>query len=235
MRASKKTSALPTIPQIVGTIHSPGSLRKAQGLQIGDVDVLELRVDHFADSADRLLETSRDLPFPLIVTVRHPNEGGANSLDLDRRHTFFRQFLPVATYLDVELQSVGILADVMDEARKAGVHVIVSDHHFRSTPSLPKLKARFLQARRAQADLFKLAATVHTASDLARLFTFFASVAPRQAMSVMGMGAFGKVSRLLFARAGSLLNYGYLHRAQVPGQWEACQLKKRVEELILEE
>jgi 3-dehydroquinate dehydratase-1 len=235
MSASKKTSALPSIPQIVGTIHSPGSLRKAQALQIGDVDVLELRVDHFANSAGRLLETSRDLTFPLIVTVRHPNEGGANSLDLEQRRELYCQFLPVATYLDVELQSVGVLANVMDEARKRGVHVIVSDHHFQSTPSLAKLKARLLKARRAQPDLFKLAATAHTALDLARLFTFFTTVASRQPMSVMGMGPFGKVSRLLFARAGSLLNYGYLHRAQVTGQWEACRLKKRVEELTLEE
>ena len=51
------------------------------------------------------------------------------------------------------------------------------------------------------------------------------------ALSVMGMGAYGKVSRLVFARAGSVLNYGFLDRVQVPGQWPAELLKARLAEL----
>jgi 3-dehydroquinate dehydratase-1 len=51
-------------------------------------------------------------------------------------------------------------------------------------------------------------------------------------LSVMGMGAYGKVSRLLLARAGSVLNYGYLDEPQVSGQWEATLLKQRLAELV---
>jgi 3-dehydroquinate dehydratase-1 len=47
----------------------------------------------------------------------------------------------------------------------------------------------------------------------------------------MGMGALGKVSRLLFARAGSVLNYGYLDQPNASGQWEATLLKERLKEL----
>ena len=47
-------------------------------------------------------------------------------------------------------------------------------------------------------------------------------------LSVMGMGRFGKISRLLFAQAGSVLNYGYLDRPNASGQWEATSLKKRL-------
>ena len=54
----------------------------------------------------------------------------------------------------------------------------------------------------------------------------------RVALSVMGMGRFGKISRLLFAQAGSVLNYGFLHSPQVTGQWPARLLKKRIEELL---
>ncbi len=46
------------------------------------------------------------------------------------------------------------------------------------------------------------------------------------------MGPLGKVSRLLFAAAGSVLNYGYLDRPQVAGQWEATVLKQRLRELV---
>ena len=40
----------------------------------------------------------------------------------------------------------------------------------------------------------------------------------------MGMGAFGQVSRLVLACAGSVLNYGYLDKPNAPGQWEAREL-----------
>ena len=42
----------------------------------------------------------------------------------------------------------------------------------------------------------------------------------------MGMGKFGKASRLALAKAGSVLNYGYLDCPNAPGQWEATELKR---------
>jgi 3-dehydroquinate dehydratase-1 len=54
---------------------------------------------------------------------------------------------------------------------------------------------------------------------------------PGVPISVMGMGEYGKLSRLLLARAGSVLNYGYLDVVQVPGQWPAPLLKERLAEL----
>jgi 3-dehydroquinate dehydratase-1 len=51
----------------------------------------------------------------------------------------------------------------------------------------------------------------------------------------MGMGRFGKVSRLLLAQAGSVLNYGYLDRPNASGQWEATILKQRLKELATDE
>ena len=47
----------------------------------------------------------------------------------------------------------------------------------------------------------------------------------------MGMGVFGKVSRLALAKAGSALNYGYLDRPNAPGQWEARELKKLISQI----
>jgi len=46
------------------------------------------------------------------------------------------------------------------------------------------------------------------------------------------MGTFGKLSRVTLAAAGSVLNYSYLEKAQVPGQWPAALLKERLAELV---
>jgi len=217
-------------PKIVGAVHSPGSLRSALRLREGDVDFLELRVDHFAGGHGALLKAAPRLPAPLIVTVRHPDEGGAHQLEPGRRRQLFTEFLPVANYIDIELRSVAGFAGVIADARAAGVGVIVSDHHFHRTPSRRSLAARLRRATVARADVFKLATLAATPADIVSLLTLLANPGPTP-LSVMGMGRFGKISRLLFAQAGSVLNYGYLDEPNASGQWEATLLKKRIAEL----
>ncbi|MCX6967274.1 MAG: type I 3-dehydroquinate dehydratase, partial [Verrucomicrobia bacterium] len=83
----------------------------------------------------------------------------------------------------------------------------------------------------AGADVFKVAAVTHTARDLATLLDFLSahsSAAPL--LAVMGMGKFGKVSRVALGKAGSVLNYGYLDKPQVSGQWAVAVLKERLRE-----
>ena len=86
------------------------------------------------------------------------------------------------------------------------------------------------RARAAGADICKLAARADTPAALAQLLAVF-SRRPALPLSVMGMGTFGKISRLLLAQAGSVLNYGYLDQPNASGQWEAVLLQKRLAEL----
>jgi 3-dehydroquinate dehydratase-1 len=48
----------------------------------------------------------------------------------------------------------------------------------------------------------------------------------RLPLAVMGMGPLGMSSRVLLANCGSVLNYGWLHTPNVPGQWAAIELAK---------
>ncbi len=228
MSASKKKSTLS--PKIVGTVHSEGSLRRALQLRAWDVDLLELRVDHFAADPGKLIRAVPMLAVPLIVTVRHPAEGGANGLSLATRKHLIRQFSGLANYLDVELRSVASLEHEIESARAQGLQIIVSDHHFKNTPALAKLEERCERAVEAGATIFKVAAQANSLLDLQILLAFL-TIRRASGVSVMGMGPFGKISRLLFARAGSALNYGYLDQPQVPGQWEATVLKQRLQEV----
>jgi 3-dehydroquinate dehydratase I len=230
MSRIKNSRFLRDKPQIVGTIHSPGSLKCALRLRKGDVDFLELRVDHFAPDPKPLLKAIPDLPAPLIVTVRHPGEGGSHQLEPGRRRELFSEFLPFANCIDVELRSVIAFADLIAKARASGVSVIVSDHHFQRTPSPPSLSARLRRAILAHADIFKIAAFTSEPSDVSALLSLMKEPLAIP-LSVMGMGRFGMVSRLLFAQTGSVLNYGYLDQPNASGQWEATLLKKRVAEL----
>lgn len=217
-------------PLVVGAVHSEAGLRLAERLGKEDVDLLEVRVDALAaymDGVRRLLEKSK---LPVLLTVRHPAEGGIGNLSVRRRRELFRELLPAAGLIDVELRSVAALREEMACARERGIGVVVSDHHFRRTPTLAQMRERRKRAFAAGADVFKLACLADDAVSVARLLDF-ASESKAGPVAVMGMGKMGQVSRLVLACAGSILNYGYLDKPNAPGQWEARELRELLRRL----
>jgi len=220
---------------VVGTIHNPNALAVALKLPKNAVDFLEVRVDAFAGAAgldlDALEKSLPRLGAPLIITVRHPLEGGAARLTLAQRRALFVQFLPYASLVDVELRSAAPLRGITGEARSKGIGVILSHHDFRKTPSLARLRVLRQAAVRAGCDVFKVATMTHTARDLAALLDFLTARSPAALeLAVMGMGDFGKISRLTLGKSGSVLNYGYLDKPQIAGQWAVALLKERLRE-----
>ncbi len=230
MKFSAANNVLSSPPLVVGTIHSEGALKVAAKIGRGALDFLEVRVDAFQAPFDKLVSAVSKLKIPLIVTVRHPKEGCVFPLSTAERSRLYAQFLPLATLVDVELRSLQTMGHILQSAREAQKGIILSFHDFVKTPRIAQLDRFARDASEAGADLFKVAAVVKKPQQLCRLLEFTAS---REAgsLSVMGMGTYGKVSRLLLAQAGSVLNYGYLDRPQVAGQWDAIVLKKRLAEL----
>jgi len=225
--------SIPSAPLVVGTIHSPLALRCALKLKPGQVDVLELRVDAFADAPEVLWRAVPKLKAPLLLTVRHPAEGGAARYSTARRRELIGQFLPAAQWLDVEVRSLVSLREEIAVSRENGVKLVVSDHHFKRLPSLSVLKQRFLRAQICSPEVIKVAATAEAPAELERLLAFFNWAQSRDPgrLSLMAMGRYGQVSRLLFGACGSVLNYGFLGEAQVPGQWPVEVLRERLREL----
>lgn len=216
--------------KVVGAIYSPRGLQIAAGLKAGAVDFLELRMDMLAGEIENAARVVPRLKIPFILTVRDWREGGAGSLSAVQRAELYEKFLPHAAFVDIELSSLKPMAEVVSAARKRKVRVILSHHNFKRTPSKARLAALAGYAAQAGADVFKVAALAPKAADVATLLAFLSSE-KRLSLSVMGMGRFGKASRLLFAQAGSVLNYGFLDKAAVAGQWPALLLKKRIAEL----
>jgi 3-dehydroquinate dehydratase I len=211
---------------VVGTIHSPAALREALRLKAGAVDLLEVRVDHFTADLAPLRRALPRLKAPLIITVRHPAEGGAAPLSPAERGALYREFLPAAAFIDVELRSMQALASVWEGAASRGIQRIVSWHDFKSTPSLTALEERWNRARGFAPTIVKFATRTRTRTHLATLVTLLSMRPARPATSLMGMREFGKISRLTLAACGSALNYGFLGELQVPGQFHAVELKK---------
>lgn len=217
----------------MAAVHTLAGLRIASQLRQSDVDLVEIRLDAFASGLPAVKRAVAAMALPILFTVRHPAEGGVGALSTARRRELFEAFLPSAALVDVELRSLAALPDVLASARALGVGVVVSNHHFRSTPSVSRMLTLQRQAFQGGADLFKIAALAPTVPAFARLLEFAVRPAPGP-HAIMGMGAYGQVSRLALAQAGSALNYGYLDQPNAPGQWEARELKKLLARLSLQ-
>lgn len=203
-------------PAVVGIVDSVEALRAARRLKARDVDFFEWRADFLGTG---IVETKT----PWIVTARHPAEGGQNAMSSSARRVALLELLPAATLVDVEVRSLRGMETVLREARNARVGLIASFHDFQKTPSVPRLEDLAKQAADAGADVLKIATRTHSAGDVARLLDLLEG-APLP-LAVMGMGPLGMASRVVLAAAGSVLNYGWLHKPNVTGQWSAKDLR----------
>ena len=210
---------------IVAVIASPEDLDRAARLRHLP-DLFEVRLDALADNRREVSRVIPRLCPPLIITARHPAEGGHNDLSAARRRELLLEFLPCASYVDVELRSVRSHAAVVAEAHNAKVQLIVSVHDFRDTPSAGEFRKLALRARAASADIFKLAARVETPADLARLISGFEAAQTKLPTSAMGIGALGREARRAMIAHGSVLNYAHLGTAQADGQLSLGELRR---------
>lgn len=222
MRQKNKT--LPARPNVVGVVDGPDALRIGMRLPPGSVDFLEWRADCLSPGTP--LPRSR---FPWLVTARHPSEGGRGGLSTASRREMLFGCLGGASAVDIEVRSLRAMGEVVREARRAGVTVLASFHDFKQTPSAARLQTVVRRAIDGGADAVKIATATGCPADVARLLGLFDAGTPP--LAVMGMGPLGMASRLLFASCGSVLNYGWLHRPVVAGQWSAVEFKQLLSRL----
>ena len=185
-------------------------------------DILEVRLDCLGTE----LLKEHALPLPALITCRRADEGGSRSLPDGKRSEILEEALGYASAVDIEVRSLEAMQKTVELCRSSGVPVIASAHNFENVPPDLELEETIRRAIGGGASVCKIAATPGTLEEVCRLAGLLEPGRFQIPLSVMGMGRFGRASRLLFAQAGSVLNYGYLTKATVPGQWPAEQLRK---------
>jgi len=184
-------------------------------------EVVELRLDSLGIGAD-ILQFAEQSPLPLLVTARGAAEGGQSPWSVQERATAYRTMLPFATLIDIELRDFNLLAEVIGEARDAGVLVVGSFHDFEKTPPTKALLGKI----DSRADIHKFALMANSVNDIISHLSLMEDLSGNP-LSVMGMGPLGAAARPLMAKAGSLLNYGFLGATPTaPNQWPVALLRQ---------
>jgi len=192
-------------------------------------NMLEIRVDTFSKFEIKKLPTAlkrlKARKIPLLLTIRSSRENGKNGTEGmtdSERLALFVEFIELFDAVDIELSSKKILKKVISAAKEKKKLVIVSFHNFKSTPSAKSLAKTINEARRAGADIVKLAATTKGKAELNRLTSLLAC---DKNLIVIAMGAVGKPSRVFFPMLGSLITYAGISGANAPGQLSIAKLK----------
>lgn len=219
---------LPAPRSVVGTLHTTEGLQTLHDGPSPRVDFLEIRLDCLPLSLPRRLLDH--LPRPLLLTARSHEEGGRRAWTDTRRLAHLQKFLGRAGLVDWEWRSWSTLVPLLDELRKKNIPILASCHDFMGTPPLAELLRTRDRALASGASIFKLATTLRNTRDLQNLLAL-QEQSHGMAVATMGMGPLGRASRLLCAALGSVLNYGWLDRPEVPGQFPARLLKQRITEV----
>ncbi len=206
-------------PLVVGSV---GDARVLAGkIPERECDIIELRLDALGSTAPVVnFAAEQGSLRPLLLTARHPDEGGFKAYSSTQRAELLQEFLPFGSLLDLELRSLPDLGALWQEARQRGLLRVASWHDFDHCPSRSELQDTIAAMAEAGADVAKCAFLLEKPADLQCLAEAFEG-APLP-LSLMGMGPLGPASRLLAASLGSVLNYGFLgEQPTAPGQWPA--------------
>jgi 3-dehydroquinate dehydratase-1 len=231
---SSSNLLLSSRPLAVGVIPDLATLQLWSAMSVeqrtASCDLIELRLDTLKTPAADIRAALAGNQTPILLTARHPAEGGQGTVDAAGRIALLEPLLDLAALMDIEMRSAMDMRPLVQKAQGMGIRVIGSFHDFQTTPGEDILRGAINFAQPAGLDAVKLATFLNNPADLMRLITLTTEV-HRLRLSTMGMGPLGRVSRLVLAKCGSLLNYGYLGEANAPGQWPAARLKELLAEL----
>ena len=177
-------------------------------LSSGAVRWVEVRVDLFPEvTPDEIRNVCNNLRASgahMILTVRHPDEGG-KPLPIARAE-FFETCIDLVDEIDVELLHQDDLKDVLRMVRRKGKSVIFSYHNFEGTPRLSELEMLYDIAPLTSGDIFKIATMVASEEDIQRLIKFTVEHSG-ESIAVMGMGEKTKWLRYVLPLIGSKIAY----------------------------
>lgn len=227
---------------VVGVIGSLVDLNYAFTLPIipdqgtGAIDMLEIRPDkvEVPFTNDKFLRLQR-LNRPFIYTPRDVSEGGGRSdWSIKDRRKLYLESLQYAALIDIEASKLNELKEIIAEAKRRGVGVIVSSHDFSGTPTYAQMIALAERCAMFGGDILKFAVNIRDIGDLSELTDAVYAIRQNYPFKVSSMGTeapFGSYYRMIDAHAGSPLIYGYLVKQTSSGQIKASRIKSLLTEL----
>lgn len=198
-------------PKVVAAVASLEEAREAKAL---GADIIEMRVDLLHGDPLTIVESTYRLGVPLIITVRPEYEGGHFKGSDHDRADVFKELIPYAAFIDVELKARTI-DEIIKATRGTDTLPIVSAHNFKKTPPNADM-LRIIDRCLEKGSIAKLAVMPHSLTEVLRVYEV--TLKAKRPVCTIAMGEIGAHSRIVAPVYGSLLTYGYVRKPVAPGQ-----------------
>lgn len=228
-------------PKIIVSLMAkdiPGVIAEAQDYRHADFDILEWRVDHFADVAtlSNVIAAARHLKEiiadkPLLFTFRSAQEGGEQALPTQVYIALNLALVDsgLVDMIDLELYTGDdLVRDAVAHAHANNVKVIMSNHDFHQTPPQEEIVKRLCKMQELGADIAKIALMPQSKSDVLTLLAATLEMHEKHAhgpIITMSMAKTGIISRLAGETFGSAATFGAVKKASAPGQISVTDLR----------
>src|SRR6185437_15038661 len=199
--------ALPRICIALGLPDVPRLLEQARREAEAGENFLEFRLDYLADpalGAQAISTFLREHPTCTVLATcrRHQNHGKFNGSIDDQMRLLALAIRCGAKAVDVEIETAEVVPARCDELR-ADAHLIVSWHHFETTPPLDPVLRRM---RKVPADVYKVVTTARKPSDTGRILAA-SRLSPKIPLVTLAMGEVGFPTRVISPAFGTIFTY----------------------------
>eukprot|EP00924_Labyrinthula_sp_SR-Ha-C_P013510 snap_masked-scaffold_5-processed-gene-5.28-mRNA-1 protein AED:0.02 eAED:0.07 QI:0/-1/0/1/-1/1/1/0/239 len=141
-----------------------------------------------------------------IFTVRDLKRA-ETGFSIERLHLLHLGANNQASYVDLEYEAPKKYKEqVLQAAKESGCEVIVSYHNYEETPSTEELKELIDECYKFGGSIAKVATKALSKKDSSRLLSLYSEYEPGKVI-ILGMGEFGKISRVASIYLGSLLTF----------------------------
>ena len=219
--------ALPRICIALGLPDVPRLLEQARREAEAGENFLEFRLDYLPDpalGAHAISTFLREHPTCTVLATcrRHQNHGKFNGSIDEQMRLLALAIQCGAKAVDVEIETAEVVPARCDELR-ADAHLIISWHHFETTPPLDPVLRRM---RKVPADVYKLVTTARKPSDTGRILAA-SRLSPKIPLVTLAMGEIGFPSRVISPAFGTIFTYAAPAHVQgtASGQVNARQLR----------
>ncbi len=194
-----------------------------------DVDLIEIRADYLRKiDVETVKEMFRNIDnkIPKIFTLRSKKEGGYYNGEESERINIILEAINHAEIIDIELSTnENYIKDVVRKCKDNNCSLIISYHNFSETPKDEIIKDIINRERMLGADICKIATQIKTKMDIIRLARILLDE-NRNDLCILGMGEYGKITRILFPYLGSVIVYAYYDKPTAKGQIHYKDMKK---------
>ena len=211
---------------------------------VSAADLIEWRADHFVNHNDeaellRVLQGVYQICAgkPLLFTLRSVKEGGKSEVSDEAYLSLVQAVIRSGNVdlVDVEMQKgEEICRQLLKNAHLHSLPVVMSRHHFTTTPDDDLLVAEVRTMKELGADILKLAVMPLDKEDVVRLLLITEQLSrdysdvPVVTVSMSGMGLISRISGEI---SGSAITFASLEKASAPGQISLAEMKELLDKV----